>query len=316
MYKDIILQQGQIFFGVQRIELFKAGGIQDQIRLGLRISHIGEGLKDGEAALHLLEIVQAHIVENAAIIVGTMFLLAGVNRGGKHGLKGKAVVDLLRGLTPGIAELDEHFFRKLRHGLLAGFAVGGKRRVLSGIAQQQFRVIDDHDAVAGIQKILPRAAHPDGAQLILLGRRGKVGAQLFDRADGLHLFRLCFQRGHAHSVAAVPVHQELEVIIGQARVVSLRHVAEEHILQILRRLNGQVYRGAGAGVALRDLQGQDFVLVYGKGKVVLQFGSRFLSHDAVKVDAGPGGAGGVVRLFGKGGHGQGRQHGQRQQDAE
>ena len=98
--------------------------------------------------------------------------------------------------------------------------------------------------------------------------------------------------------------------------MSLRRIAEEHILQILRRLNGQVHRSAGAGVALRDLQGQDFVLVYGKGKVVLQFGSRFLSHDAVKVDAGPGGAGGVIRLVGKGGDGQGNRHCQCQQDAE
>ena len=288
VYNEIVFDQRQVFIGVQLDQLCKAGWVRDHILLRLGVADGSQFLQDRERALGRLQFIEAVIVEGFLHEVGLLLILIGIQGGGQHGLKSEAVVDLLLRLFLRIAELDQHLVRKLRQRVLFDCAVVGQLFILGRIPEKKAGIRHGEHIFGGILQIRRGPGVKERGKFVLIAGIHEVRAQLVDGTDGLQRRDPLLERRSAQGIAAVPVHHQLEQVVGQTLVVSLRRVAEEHVFDVFHLFQVHVHQGAAEGVALRDFQREDLIPVYRKGKVVLHFGSRFLGHDAVQIAADPG----------------------------
>ena len=93
--------------------------------------------------------------------------------------------------------------------------------------------------------------------------------------------------------------------------MGIRRLTEEHVLHVLRLNLHQIHNSTAKGIAFRDFQGQDLVLVGIEGKVILQFCGRIGSYNTFQVNIRPGRTCGVVNccsFFGKRDGAKGKKH--------
>ena len=215
VYNEIVFDQRQVFIGVQLDQLCKAGWVRDHILLRLGVADGSQFLQDRERALGRLQFIEAVIVEGFLHEVGLLLILIGIQGGGQHGLKSEAVVDLLLRLFLRIAELDQHLVRKLRQRVLFDGAIVGQLFILGRIPEKKAGIRHGEHIFGGILQIRRGPGVKERGKFVLIAGIHEVRAQLVDGTDGLQRRDPLLERRSAQGIAAVPVHHQLEQVVGQ-----------------------------------------------------------------------------------------------------
>ena len=291
---QIIPDQRQILLCVQFVELRQKARQDVQVLFRLRKAFFLKLLQNGQLSLQLHGLVIADGVVDLREKIRAAHLFLGQDDRRDQRLKGKAVFQLLRRLFLAVPEPNQHLLQQHRDGILLDFAVFGEISVLGRILEQKIAAGKSQYAVAGIHKVWRGTGVPETCKLLFRGRLQKIPVQRLDAVHGLDRVRRRFQRGSAPGVAAFPVHHQVEQVIGQPGIMRLRPRAEEHLFGVLHVLQLQVCHRSAGGNALRNPDFENFLLVDGEGKVILQRGRGRLGHGAVQVTVQPGCAGGIV----------------------